>query len=75
MFLKKQLVRSKFNLPGNIKGVAGFKRRTELYPKYIGARVKPHQPSFLILFLNRMLKYLRFVQDCSVCANNKESTS
>ena len=30
--LKQQLILTKFNRPGNIKGVAGFKKQTELYP-------------------------------------------
>ena len=37
VFLKQQLIHSKFNLPGNLKRVAGFKERNELYPnKYRG---------------------------------------
>ena len=41
----------------------------------IGAKVQPHQPSVLIVYPTQMLKSLRFVWDCGVCANNKESTS
>ena len=32
VFLKQQLILTKFNLPGNFKGVTGFKKQTELYP-------------------------------------------
>ena len=32
MFLKQQLILTKFNRPCNLKGVAGFKKQTELYP-------------------------------------------
>ena len=31
-----------FNHAGNLKGVAAFKKQTELYP--YGAKVQPHQP-------------------------------
>ena len=32
MFLKQQLILTKFNRPCNLKSVAGFKNQTELYP-------------------------------------------
>ena len=32
VFLKQQLILTKFNRPGNLKGVAGFKKQAELYP-------------------------------------------
>ena len=32
VFLNQQLILTKFNRPGNIKGVACFKKQTELYP-------------------------------------------
>ena len=31
VFSKQQLILTQFNLPGNLKGVAGFKNQTELY--------------------------------------------
>ena len=30
--LKQQLILTKFNRPGNLKGLTGFKKQTELYP-------------------------------------------
>ena len=32
VFSKQQLIPTKFNRPGNLKGVTGFKKQTELYP-------------------------------------------
>ena len=32
VFSKQQLILTKFNRPGNLKGVTGFKKQTELYP-------------------------------------------
>ena len=42
-----------------LKGVAAFKKQTELYPYKNGAKVQPHQPSVLTVYLTQMLK-LRF---------------
>ena len=79
VFLKQQLVPSKFNLPGillvTLKEWLVLREKLNYTQKNIRAKVKRHQPSFLIFFLYWMLKSLRFVQDCSVCVNNKESTS
>ena len=63
MFLKQQLILTKFNRPGNIKGVAGFKKQTEYNYTHtnVGAKVQPYEPSLLIVFATQMLKYLRFV--------------
>ena len=41
----------------------------------VGAKVQPHQPSLLIVFPTKMLKYLRFLSDIGVCVKNKDSTS
>ena len=59
--LKQQLILTKFNRPGNLKGLTGFKKQTEFTHTNVGAKVQPHQPSFLIVFPTEMFKYLRFV--------------
>ena len=66
-----------FNRAGNLKGVAGFKKQTELYP-FKNWRKSPTSSNFSfnrLKYPTQMLKYLRFVQDCGVCGNNKESIS
>ena len=46
---KKQLILTKFNRPGNLKGVTGFKKQTELYYTNVGGNVQPNQPSLLMV--------------------------
>ena len=50
-----------FKSPGNLKGVASFKKQTELHSKKVGVKVQPRQPSVLIVFPTQLLKYLRFL--------------
>ena len=65
VFLKQQLIRSKFNLPAiflvTLKEWLVLRDKLNYTQTNIRAKLKPHQPSFLILFPNQMLKYLRFV--------------
>ena len=44
-----------FKRPGNLKGVTGFMKQTELYHTNVGAKVQLHQPLLLIVFLTQML--------------------
>ena len=60
--LKQQLILTKFNRPGNLKGLTGFmKKKLNYTHTNVGAKVQPHQPSFLIVFPTEMFNYLRFV--------------
>ena len=65
VFLKEQLIRSKFNLSGiflvTLKEWLVLRDKLNYTQTNIGVKLKPHQPSFLIVFPNQMLKYLRFV--------------
>ena len=61
MFLKQQLILSKFNRPCNFEGVANFKKQTEYPNMNVGLKLQRHQPSVLIVFLTQMIKYLRFL--------------
>ena len=49
-FVFKTRTNPPFNRAGNRKGVAGFKKQTELYPSKIGAKVQPHEISVLIVY-------------------------
>ena len=71
----KARINPQFNRAGNLKGVAGFKKQTELSPYKSWSKSETYQPSVLILYLTQMLKYLRFNEDCGVYGNNKESIS
>ena len=60
--LKQQLIVTKFKRPGNLKGLTGFMKKKLNYTRTnVGAKVQPHQPSFLIVFPTQMLKYLLFI--------------
>ena len=65
VFLKRQLVRIKFNRPAiclvTLKEWLVLRDKLIYTQTNMGAKLKPHQPSFLILFPNQMLNYLRFV--------------
>ena len=61
VFLKQAFILTKFNCPGTLKVVAGFKKQTELYPYKCRGKVQPHQPKVLIVLPTQMLKNLRFV--------------
>ena len=64
-----------FNRASNLKGVTVFKKQTELYPYKNRSKSPTYQPTVSIVFSTQKLKYLRFLKDCGVCGNNKESTS
>ena len=65
VFSKQQLIRPKFNLPAillvTIKEWVVLRDKLNYTQTNVGAKVQPHQPSLLIVFLSQMLKYLRFV--------------
>ena len=71
----KARIKRQLNRAGNLKGVAGFKKQTDVTCTKIEAKVQPHQPFVSIVFSTQRLKYLRFLKDCGVCGNNKENTS
>ena len=65
-----------FNRGGNlIKEWLSLRNKLNYTHTKIGAKVHPHQPTVSIVFSTQKLKYLRFLKDCGVCGNNKESTS
>ena len=58
LFLKQQLMLTKFNRPGNFKEWLVLRSKLKHTHKNVGAKVQPHQPSLLIVFPTQMLKYL-----------------
>ena len=52
VFSKQQLILTKFNRPGNLKGVAGFKKQTELYPY----KTRSKSPTSSTFSFNRLSK-------------------
>ena len=60
VFLKQQLIYSKFNLPAifllTLKEWLVLRDKLNYTQKSIGAKLKRHQPLFLIVFSNQMLK-------------------
>ena len=62
VFTKQQLILTKLNRPGNLKGLAGFQKNKLNYTyTNVGAKAQPHQPSLLMVSPTRLFKYLRFV--------------
>ena len=70
----KATINPQFHRPGNLKGVAGFKILTELYP-YKCRSKSPTSSPFTFNRLKKILKYIRFFTEYGVCGNKKESTS
>ena len=46
VFLKQQLILTKFNRPCNLEGVAGFRNKQNYAYTNVGANVQPHHRSF-----------------------------
>ena len=46
MFLKQQLILTKFNRPCNLEVVAGFRNKQNDTHANVGANVQPHHQSF-----------------------------
>ena len=71
----KERINPQFHRPGNLKGVAGFKILTELYP-YKCRSKSPTSSTFCFNRLsNSNVKYLLFFKEHDFCGKNKESTS
>ena len=70
VFLNQQLILTKFNLPYNFEGVAGFEKQLNYPNTNVALKPQRPQPSVLIVFPTQMIKYLRFLWDFDVCGNN-----
>ena len=44
VFSKQELILTKFNRPGNLKGVTGLRKKLNYTHTNVGAKVQPHQP-------------------------------
>ena len=57
----KARINPQFDRAPNLKGMAGFKKQTELYPHKNRSKIKvePHQPSALIVYPTQMYDLLR----------------
>ena len=64
-----------FKRPGNLKGLTGFMKQTELYP----FKCRSKSPTSSTFPFNRLsnlnVKLFRIFWGCGVCANNSKSTS
>ena len=70
VFLKQQLILTKFSRTCNFEGVASFKKQIVKYPN-TKLKLESHQPSVLMVFPTQMIKYLRLLQDFDVYGINK----
>ena len=52
----KAIINPQFNRGGHLKGVTGFKKQLDYTHANIGAKVKPHEPSVLIVYPTQILK-------------------
>ena len=52
----KPRINPKFKRPGNLKGVAGFKKQTGLTHGNVDGKLQRHQPLVLIVFPTQMIK-------------------
>ena len=57
----KARIKPKSNRPGNLNGVAGFKKQMNYTYTNVGVKVQPRIHSILMVFPAQMLKYLRCV--------------
>ena len=74
MFSKQELILNSILLV-TLKEWLVLENKLNYTHSIVGVKVQAHQSSVLIVYPTQMLKYLRFVEDCGVCGNNKESTN